>query len=89
MELSIAHDVLNSVVAKRGMMWEKIEELKKQMSQLNSVATHELGSPQEELMKEYYPLKHHIEGGLYTREILCRKDILQYLLYINNNTLRF
>ena len=27
-------------------------------------------------MKEYYPLKHHIEGGLYTREIFMPKGHL-------------
>ena len=28
MELQVAHDVLNSVISKRGMMWEKIKKLK-------------------------------------------------------------
>ena len=52
MELQIAHDILNSVVSRRGMMWEKIEDLKEKMSEFNNTATHELGKPQEELMKE-------------------------------------
>jgi len=73
MELQIAHDVLNSVVARRGLLWEKISAFQEHVSSLDGAATHKLGEPQEKLMQEYYPLKHYFEGGLYTREIFMPK----------------
>lgn len=62
-------DILNAVHYNKGILWDKITEFREQISVLDDAATHELGKPQEDLMKERYPLKHHFAGGLYTREI--------------------
>lgn len=61
--------ILNAVHHHRGLLWEKIEAFKYLISSVDGTATHKIGEPQEKLMKKYYPLKHHFEGGLYTREI--------------------
>ena len=76
MELNIANQVLESINHTQGSLWEKISAFREQISDLEGAATHELGKPQEKLMKEYYPLKHHFEGGLYTREIFMPKGHL-------------
>jgi|TARA_R100000479_G_C6315222_1_gene175549 hypothetical protein len=69
-------EVLNAVHYNRGMLWEKIEQFKVQLSEIQGAATHELGKPQEEDMQKHYPLKHNFEGGLYTREIFMPKGSL-------------
>ncbi len=66
-------EVLNAVHYNRGLLWEKIEQFKLQLSSLEGAATHERGKPQEKDMRENYPLKHHFEGGLYTREVFMPK----------------
>ena len=62
-------DILNAVHYNKGILWDKIAAFREQISVLDEAATHDLGKPQEDLMKERYPLKHHFAGGLYTREI--------------------
>ena len=69
-------DILNAVHYNKGILWDKISAFHKQISVLEGAATHEVGKPQEELMQQYYPLKHHMEGGLYTREIFMPKGHL-------------
>ncbi len=66
-------ELLYAVHNNKGLLWDKISSFQSQVRELQGVATHELGAPQEDLMKEYYPLKHHFEGGLYTREIFMPK----------------
>lgn len=73
-------DILNSINHNRGLLWEKIEEFRLQISQIDGAANHKCGEPQEELMKKYYPLKHNFEGGLYTREIFMPKGSLNVSL---------
>tara|TARA_R110000744_G_scaffold55_2_gene273 strand:+ start:621 stop:1136 length:516 start_codon:yes stop_codon:yes gene_type:complete len=74
MELQVAHDVLSSIILKRGLLWEKIDEFKTQLNKIDGVVNHTVGMPQEEEVKELFPLKQHIEGGLYTRELFMPKD---------------
>ena len=69
-------DILNAVHYNKGILWDKISAFHEQISVLEGAATHEVGKPQEELMQQYYPLKHHMEGGLYTREIFMPKGHL-------------
>ena len=69
-------DILNAVHYNKGILWDKISAFREQISVLEGAATHEVGKPQEKLMQEYYPLKHHMEGGLYTREIFMPKGHL-------------
>ena len=47
-------EVLNAVHYNRGLLWEKIEQFKLQLSALEGAATHELGKPQEKDMRENY-----------------------------------
>ena len=73
MELQAANDVLNSIVLNRGLMWEKIEEFQQQLITLEGTLHHQAGNPQSKELKEICPLKQHIEGGLYTRELFMPK----------------
>ena len=66
-------EILNAVHYHKGLLWDKISAFTKHLSSLDNAATHKLGKPQEKLMREYYPLKHKFEGGLYTREIFMPK----------------
>ena len=68
--------ILNAVHYNKGTMWGKIATFQNQISQIDGAANHELGKEQEKIMKEYYPLKHHFEGGLYTREIFMPEGSL-------------
>ena len=74
MELQVAHDVLNSIILERGILWEKIEEFNKKLKAIEGAVSHKLGHPQEEEMKALFPIKQHIEGGLYTRELFMPKS---------------
>tara|TARA_R110002051_G_scaffold119405_1_gene192870 strand:+ start:143 stop:661 length:519 start_codon:yes stop_codon:yes gene_type:complete len=74
MELQVGQDVLSSIILKRGMLWEKIEEFKDQLNKIDGAVNHTVGMPQEEEMKALFPLKQHLEGGLYTRELFMPKD---------------
>ena len=69
-------DILNAIHYNRGLLWEKIETFKGQLSAIDGAANHKCGEPQEELMQKYFPLKHKFEGGLYTREIFMPKGSL-------------
>ena len=68
-----AEDFLMHVAEKSGLMWEKIEKFVEELKLIEGVVFHECGEPQEEWMKKDYPLKQHIEGGLYTRELFMPK----------------
>lgn len=72
--------LIDNISHKQGLLWEKIHTLKNQLSSLPGAATHKCGEPQEELMKKHFPLKHHFEGGLYTREIFMPKGSLNISL---------
>ena len=54
-------------------MWEKIAEFSKKLESLDESVKHEAGTPQSKRMQEMFPLKQHIEGGLYTREVFMPK----------------
>ena len=61
----------------RGLLWEKIELLNHVMvTDLEGCVTHIAGTKQSIEMKERFPLKQHIEGGLYTRELFMPKGSL-------------
>ncbi len=51
------------------MLWDEIENFKNQLIATGNVAVHKAGTPQGEELKKVYPLKQHLEGGLYTREL--------------------
>lgn len=73
MELQVEHSVLNSIVLGRGTLWEKIEEFHRKANALEVTLNHTAGDPQSEELQVICPLKQHIEGGLYTRELFMPK----------------
>lgn len=72
-ETNIAKQVLGSIPKIRGLMWEKIKEFQTKLEKMNGYVGHEAGTPQSEELQKIAPLKQHIEGGLYTREIFMPK----------------
>ena len=71
--LNISHNehLLYTINSYRGLLWEKIEQFMEHLSELDGVAKHKSFGTKEEAtqMEEDFPLKHHFEGGLYTREV--------------------
>ena len=65
--------VISDISRYTGLMWEKIEEFSKRLEQVQGVVKHKAGDVQSKEMQEFFPLKQHIEGGLYTREIFMPK----------------
>jgi len=53
----------------RGVMWDKIATLKDILESKDDCLIHKAGNPQSDEMKEMFPLKQTLEGGLYTREL--------------------
>ena len=64
-------DILQKVHNDRGLLWENIKVFKEQILSLNESV--EAGTKE---MNEMFPLKHNLQDGLYTREILMPKDSL-------------
>ena len=69
-------EILKHLPETRGLLWEKISILEKQILEIEGAVHHEAGDPQSEEMQEIYPLKQHLEGGLYTRELFMPKGSL-------------
>ena len=65
--------IISDITTYRGLMWEKIALFIKQLEEIEGALKHEPGTPQSEEMKELFPLKQHLEGGLYTRELFMPK----------------
>jgi|TARA_R110000765_G_scaffold416414_1_gene518250 hypothetical protein len=75
--LSTGAELLYEISNQRGLLWEKIERLSEKMIEtIESCEPHVAGTEQSEEMKNVYPLKQHIEGGLYTRELFMPKGSL-------------
>ena len=68
--------ILNSIPQGTGMLWEKIEKFKEQVDSIAGTLTHKAGTKYEGEMSDMYPLKQHLEGGLYTRELFMPKGHL-------------
>jgi hypothetical protein len=66
-------DVLLYVNQNRGILWDRIAKFRDQLRQVSGAMEHKAGTPQSEEMKEAFPLKQTIEGGLYTRELFMPK----------------
>ena len=64
-------DLLRYVHQNRGILWEKIAAFKEQLLTVNGAIKHG-----DREMEENFPLKHHIEDGLYTREVFMPKGSL-------------
>lgn len=65
----LSTDILRGISKGTGLLWDEIENFKNQLIATGKVAVHKAGTPQGEDLKKVYPLKQHLEGGLYTREL--------------------
>lgn len=68
--------ILEYVQESRGLIWDRIEDFQNQLKKIEGFLEHKAGAPQSKEMSEMYPLKQHIEGGLYTRELFMPKGSL-------------
>jgi len=68
--------ILEYVQESRGLIWDRIEDFQNQLKKIEGFLEHKAGTPQSKEMAEMYPLKQHIEGGLYTRELFMPKGSL-------------
>ena len=66
-------EIISNITTYRGVMWDKIAEFSKKLEQIQGVVKHQAGDVQSKEMKEFFPLKQHIEDGLYTREMFLSK----------------
>lgn len=65
----LSTDILRGISTGTGLLWDEIENFKNQLIATGNVAVHKAGTPQGKELKKVYPLKQHLEGGLYTREL--------------------
>lgn len=65
--------VIEDLALDTGLMWDKISEFSKMLKSFEGSVSHKAGEAQSEELKEQYPLKQHIEGGLYTRELFMKE----------------
>ena len=65
----LSADILRGISTGTGLLWDEIENFKNQLIATGKVAVHKAGTPQSKEVQEVYPLKQHLEGGLYTREL--------------------
>ncbi len=75
-ESVLAKKVLGGIPQLTGLLWEKIAEFQSQLEEIEGVVTHKAGDEQSEEMKKILPLKHHFEGGLYTRELFMPQGMM-------------
>ena len=61
-------DILKYVHENRGILWDKIATFNEQLMSVSATAIH--GT---EEMQDQFPVTHHLEDGLYTREIFMPK----------------
>jgi hypothetical protein len=64
-------DLLSHVHQNRGLIWEEIALFSQQISSMEGAALHHT-----EEMEESFPLTHHLDNGLYTREVFMPKGSL-------------
>jgi len=69
-------DILRSITAKRGMLWEQISAFSQQLQNIEGFMEHTAGTKQSQEMSEMFPLKQTLEGGLYTRELFMPQGSL-------------
>jgi len=67
-----AKELLHSIHNDTGIWWENIAAFGERMREVGAVEQRPTGEGMEEV-NEVFPIKHHFEGGLYTREIFMAK----------------
>jgi hypothetical protein len=65
--------VIEELGLETGLMWDKISSFSEKLKSFEGAVSHSAGEAQSEILKEQYPLKQHIEGGIYTRELFMKK----------------
>ena len=75
-EIDPLEQIVKHIPETRGLLWEKIIKLEEQILSIKGALHHKAGDSQSEEMQEAYPLKQHLEGGLYTRELFMPKGSL-------------
>jgi len=72
-ETLIAEQVLGGIPQLTGVMWDKIKTFQQRLNTLEGCMNHESGTEQSDELKNNLPLKQHLEGGIYTRELFMPK----------------
>lgn len=63
--------ILHTIHNERGLLWESIEDLRKALGQLDESVEHHTDA-----MQDMFPVTHHIENGMYTRELFMPRGAL-------------
>lgn len=69
----VVDNILEEISKSPGVLYEKIADFRYQIEQLEQTLTHTAGDEQSDGLKKIAPLRHHFEGGLYTRELSMPK----------------
>lgn len=64
-------EILHNIHTQRGLLWESIEDLRKALGKVDETIKHHT-----EEMEANFPVTHHIENGMYTRELFMPKGAL-------------
>jgi hypothetical protein len=64
-------EILHNIHTERGLLWESIEDLQVALGGLDETTHHHT-----EAMQALMPVTHHLENGMYTREIFMPKGQL-------------
>lgn len=67
--------LLENIHKDTGLWWDQISNFGDRMREANAVEQNSKGKGAEKV-DEIFPVKHHFEGGLYTREIFMEKGSL-------------
>ena len=66
-------EILHNIHTERGLLWESIEDLHKTLGKFDETVEH-----RTETMQAICPVTHHLENGLYTREVFMPAGCLLY-----------
>ena len=85
-ENHVGQEILESIPLIRGIMWEKIEEFGKTIvANVEECLSHIPGNKQSKEMQDNFPIKQHLENGVYIREVLMPKGSLVISLIHKQN----
>lgn len=70
---SLPVKLISDIKLRRGILWDKISQFSDELMAFQETMSHQAGTEQSEGMKKVFPLKQHLEGGLYTRELFMPK----------------
>ena len=69
----LAERVLGGIPQLTGVMWDKIKAFQERVNEFEGTGNHKAGEDYDEGMAKMFPLKEHLEGGIYTRELFMPK----------------